>query len=182
MRSQKVLPFFSMGLRTFFRRDDSIVRSLLRLRGGRAHRIASAGPVTTQREHGPMSGPSAHIVRAPGRPRPALRPLFRSHPYNVPLGKGAGRCHPPGMLTLYGDRLWESPFVCSVWVALQEKGLPFEMKLLDLNKGEQRKPPFVERSIVAKVPTLDHDGFWLSESQALIEYLEERFPAPECPA
>jgi glutathione S-transferase len=86
------------------------------------------------------------------------------------------------MLTLYGDALWESPFVCSVFVVLREKGLPFEMKLLDLGKGENRKPPFAERSITAKVPALDHDGLWLSESRALVEYLEERFPAPEYPA
>ncbi|HYU15582.1 MAG TPA: glutathione S-transferase N-terminal domain-containing protein, partial [Candidatus Acidoferrum sp.] len=86
------------------------------------------------------------------------------------------------MLTLYGEVLCTSPFVCSVFVALREKGIPFEMKLLDLGKGEQHKPPFVAQSITAKVPALDHDGFWLSESRAIVEYLEERFPAPEYPA
>ncbi len=85
------------------------------------------------------------------------------------------------MLTLYGEALWESPFVCSVFVALHEKGLPFEMKVVDLRKGEHRRRDYVERSITGRVPTLDHDGFCLSESRAIIEYLEERFPAPEYP-
>jgi glutathione S-transferase len=87
------------------------------------------------------------------------------------------------MLTLYGDALWESPYVYSVFVALREKAVPFDMQTLDLDKGEHRKkPPFAERSPTVKVPTIDHDGFWLSESLAIVEYLEERFPAPAHPA
>lgn len=82
------------------------------------------------------------------------------------------------MLTLYGDALWESPFVCTVFVALREKGLRFEMKTLDLDKGEQRAEAFAEPSITGKVPAIEHDGFWLTESLAILEYLEERFPAP----
>jgi glutathione S-transferase len=83
------------------------------------------------------------------------------------------------MLTLYGDALWESPFVFAAFVTLREKGLDFEMRLLDLKKGEHRQPPFVDSSITAKVPAMDHDGFWLTESQAIVEYLEERFPPPQ---
>ena len=86
------------------------------------------------------------------------------------------------MLTLYGDALWESPYVCSVFVSLREKAIPFETKPLDLDKGEQRDPLFAERTITAKVPAIEHDGFWLTESLAILEYLEERFPAPQHPA
>ncbi|HWM85137.1 MAG TPA: glutathione transferase, partial [Kofleriaceae bacterium] len=85
------------------------------------------------------------------------------------------------MLTLYGETLWESPYVYSVFVALREKGLAFDLKELDLQAGEQRQQPFAERSMVAKVPALDHDGFWLTESLAIVEYLDERFPSPEHP-
>jgi glutathione S-transferase len=83
------------------------------------------------------------------------------------------------MLTLYGDALWESPYVYSVFVALHEKGLPFEMHTLDLDKGEQRTQAFAGPSITGKVPAIDHDGFWLTESLALHEYIDERFPAPD---
>ena len=85
------------------------------------------------------------------------------------------------MLTLYGDALWESPYVCSVFVSLREKGIPFETKPLDLAKGEQRDPSFAQRSITAKVPAIENDGFWLTESMAILEYIEERFPAPQHP-
>lgn len=83
------------------------------------------------------------------------------------------------MLTLYGEPSWDSPFVYSAFVAMREKGLPFDVVAVDLGAGEHRRPPFSDRSLTAKVPALDHDGFWLSESVAIVEYLEERFPAPE---
>ncbi|HTE53054.1 MAG TPA: glutathione transferase [Kofleriaceae bacterium] len=85
------------------------------------------------------------------------------------------------MLTLYGDALWESPYVFSVFVALREKGLDFDTVVIDLERGEQRQAPFAVASLTAKVPAIEHDGFWLTESLAIVEYLEERFPAPDHP-
>ncbi|HKE16987.1 MAG TPA: glutathione transferase [Kofleriaceae bacterium] len=86
------------------------------------------------------------------------------------------------MLTLYGDALWESPYVFSAFVSLREKRLEFETKTFDLDRGEHRQPSFTEPTITGKVPALEHDGFWLTESLAIVEYLEERFPAPQHPA
>ena len=71
--------------------------------------------------------------------------------------------------------------MCSVFVSLREKAIPFETRPLDLEKGEQRNPSFAQRSITAKVPAIEHDGFWLTESMAILEYIEERFPAPQHP-
>jgi glutathione S-transferase len=81
-------------------------------------------------------------------------------------------------LTLYGDLLLESPYVMSAYVALCEKGCPFEVRLLDLRAGAQRSPDFAGPTLTGKVPALEHDGFWLTESLAIVEYLEEVFPAP----
>lgn len=86
------------------------------------------------------------------------------------------------MLTLYGDASWESPYVLSVYVTLREKGLDFETVVLDLHRGEHRQQPYAASSLTGKVPGLEHDGFWLSESIAIVEYLEERFPAPAHPS
>jgi glutathione S-transferase len=83
------------------------------------------------------------------------------------------------MITLFGETHWESPFVMTVFVALKEKGLAFEEQELDLQAGEQRSGDFPARSLTARVPALDVDGFVLSESLAIVEYLEERFPPPE---
>ena len=81
-------------------------------------------------------------------------------------------------LVFYADSHFDSPYVFSVFVALREKGLPFEVSALDLDRGEQRAPRFRDRSLTARVPTIDHDGLVLSESLAIIEYLDETFPAP----
>src|SRR2546429_318388 len=80
------------------------------------------------------------------------------------------------MLKLYSDRFWISPWVFSCFVTLKEKGLPFEVVDLALDKKETRKPDYAQATLTAKVPGLDHDGFWLSESAAIIEYLDETFP------
>jgi|HubBroStandDraft_2_1064218.scaffolds.fasta_scaffold20719_1 glutathione S-transferase len=82
-------------------------------------------------------------------------------------------------LTLYGNTHWTSPYVLSVFVALREKRLPFEVKTVALDEGEQRSAAFAARSLTARVPTLLDDDFPLSESSAIIEYLEDAYPAPK---
>lgn len=82
------------------------------------------------------------------------------------------------MLTLYGESNFDSPFVFTVFVALVEKKVPFEFRVIDLAKGAQRSPEFVQRSLTARVPTIDDGDFSLSESLAILEYLEETRPAP----
>jgi glutathione S-transferase len=85
-------------------------------------------------------------------------------------------------IELYSDRFWISPYVFSVYVTLKEKGLPFETRLVQLDAGEHRKPEYLGRFITGKVPSLSHGGFFLAESSAIVEYLEEVFPAPRYPA
>jgi glutathione S-transferase len=85
------------------------------------------------------------------------------------------------MTTLYADALWESPWVFSVLVALEEKRVPYQTQILDLDRGEQRNPEFVSRTLTARVPTLEHEGFYLGESTAILEYLDDVFPAPGHP-
>lgn len=85
-------------------------------------------------------------------------------------------------LVLFGNTPLTSPYVMSVFVALHEKGLPFEFKQLNLERGEQLSEPFISQSITNRVPVLAHGDFWLAESSAITEYLDERFPSPEYPA
>jgi glutathione S-transferase len=84
-------------------------------------------------------------------------------------------------LELFGNSRVTSPYVLSVYAALIEKGLPFDLTLLDLEKGEQHRPDFVAHSVTNRVPTLRHGQVWISESLAILEYLEEAFPAPRYP-
>jgi len=65
-----------------------------------------------------------------------------------------------------------------VRIVLQEKGLPWDGKILDLLRGDQFQPEYRKLNPKAVVPTLVHDGRTISESRVIIEYLEEAFPSP----
>lgn len=82
-------------------------------------------------------------------------------------------------LKLYVDSLHSSPYAMSVFVTLKEKGLPFEMEAIDLEAGQNLAQPYRDLALTARVPALVHDGFVLTESSAISEYLDEVFPAPE---
>jgi glutathione S-transferase len=79
------------------------------------------------------------------------------------------------------DDRYISPYVFSAFVALKEKGLTFRVEELELAAGAAREPGFRARSITARVPALEHDGFVLAESSAIVEYLEDSFPPPRWP-
>ncbi|CZZ95474.1 glutathione S-transferase [Bordetella ansorpii] len=85
-------------------------------------------------------------------------------------------------LTLYVDAAFLSPYAMSAFVALAEKGLPMQLRPVDLGCGEQRMRPYLARSLTGRVPALTHEDFHLAESCAIAQYLEEAFPAPGHPA
>ncbi|KAL7070089.1 hypothetical protein ACQ4LE_010953 [Meloidogyne hapla] len=65
-----------------------------------------------------------------------------------------------------------------VRIALNLKGIKYEQKTINLLKGEQRKDE--QHLPFALVPAFSHNNFLLTESMAIIEYLEEKFP--DCPS
>lgn len=79
-------------------------------------------------------------------------------------------------MILHGDTFWISPYFFSCFVALREKGLAFDVVPVALERGEQRETSYRERSLTGRVPVLDHDGFVLAESSAIVDYLDEAFP------
>jgi glutathione S-transferase len=64
----------------------------------------------------------------------------------------------------------------SAFVALKEKQLSFEFVTLDLKARENYQENYRDISLTCKIPTLVHDGFALSESSAIAQYLEEITP------
>jgi glutathione S-transferase len=87
------------------------------------------------------------------------------------------------MLLLYVDSQFISPYAMSAYVGLLEKGLPFDTETIDLAAKRNLAPDFSSTSITRRVPTLLHDGFALSESSAICEYIDETFSgAPLYPA
>src|SRR5262245_15082406 len=81
-------------------------------------------------------------------------------------------------LVLHVDGFWNSPYAFSVFVCLKEKGLPFETREVNLHEQAQRSPDFKAKSVTARVPVLEHGAFRLSESSAIVEYLEDTFAPP----
>lgn len=81
--------------------------------------------------------------------------------------------------TLYVDKTLTSPYAMSVYVTLIEKNLPFSLQLVDLDAGEHQAPAYRDLGLTGRVPTLVDGDFALSESTAIVEYLEEQFPAPD---
>lgn len=79
---------------------------------------------------------------------------------------------------LFGNANWTSPYVLSCFVTLREKRIPFEVKDISLHDGGHHESTFVQQSLTSRVPALVGDDIALSESSAIVEYLEERFPAP----
>ena len=71
---------------------------------------------------------------------------------------------------------WLSPFSRKVRIALYEKGLEVEMVV---EKYWDRRQDFLAMNPAGQVPVLtEPDGAVLSDSQAIVEYLEECHPEP----
>jgi len=79
------------------------------------------------------------------------------------------------MLTLYHGRT----SVCSIKarLALAEKGVPFDSKLMTL-RGDQFEPDYMKLNPNAVVPTIVHDGRVVIESTVVMHYVDEAFPGP----
>lgn len=81
-------------------------------------------------------------------------------------------------LTLFVDAQYASPYAMSAFVALTVKQLPFDLRTVDLSTAANHAPAFAALSLTHRVPTLVHDGFALSESSAIDEYVDEVFAGP----
>lgn len=77
-------------------------------------------------------------------------------------------------VTLY--HYWRSSCSWRVRWALAIKKIKYQDVAINLLKNEQRSPQYLSVNPSGLVPTLAIDGMHLSESLAIIEYLEESFP------
>ena len=65
-----------------------------------------------------------------------------------------------------------------VRIALAIKGLPYDYVAVHIARGDHKKPPYVDLSADTLVPLLEIDGQKLSQSMAIIEYLDDKHPSP----
>jgi glutathione S-transferase len=80
------------------------------------------------------------------------------------------------MVELY--HFWSS--VCSVRVrmALEEKGVAWTSRYVDLFKFDQMRPDYLAINPDGVVPTLVHDGQVVRESSIICEYIDDAFEGP----
>ena len=69
-----------------------------------------------------------------------------------------------------------SPYAWKVWLVLEHKGIPYNLKVLSFDKEETKAPGFLAINPRGKVPTIVDNGFAIWESGPVAEYLEEQYP------
>uniref|UniRef100_A0A803QYU1 glutathione transferase n=1 Tax=Cannabis sativa TaxID=3483 RepID=A0A803QYU1_CANSA len=71
---------------------------------------------------------------------------------------------------------WRSSCSFRVRIALNLKGLHYDYEAVNLVKGEQRNPEFVKLNPIGYVPVLVDGDIVLSDSFAILLYLDEKYP------
>lgn len=69
-----------------------------------------------------------------------------------------------------------SPYAWRVWLALEHKGAPYELRSVSFDAGDLKSPAFTSINPRQRVPAITDDGFSLYESAAIMEYIEDRWP------
>jgi glutathione S-transferase len=75
--------------------------------------------------------------------------------------------------------LYYAPLTCALapYVTLTEAGAPFEVRPVNLRKGENRTPEYLRLNPKHQVPTLVVDGQPLTENVAMQIWINRNFPA-----
>ena len=79
-------------------------------------------------------------------------------------------------VTLYG--FWRSLAAYRVRVALNLKGIAFEEIAINLAAGEQYGEAYESLNPQHVVPLLKHDGHEVTQSMAILEYIDDIWPTP----
>jgi glutathione S-transferase len=70
-----------------------------------------------------------------------------------------------------------SPWAWRVWLQLEHKQLPYELKPVSFSARDNHKPEFLALNPRHKVPLIVDGDFSLYESATITEYLEDAYPA-----
>ena len=79
---------------------------------------------------------------------------------------------PPHGITLYHSPA--SRAFTAYWM-LEELGVPFDVRSIDIRRGEQKSPAYLKLNPAGKVPTLTDGQLVVSENPAIAIYLADRY-------
>ncbi len=85
----------------------------------------------------------------------------------------------PGVLRLYYDPA--STTCRPIILFASETGIPLDYQLVDLFSDENRSEVYTRLNPNQAVPVLEHDGFVLTESSAILKYLADLTDSPAYP-
>jgi len=103
--------------------------------------------------------------------------LAQSRSFALSANWGGRLRYPRRVLELY---TWDSPSGEKVHLAVEELGIDVEVKPVDLRRGEQRSPWFLELNPAGRVPVLvvrsdgEEEPLVLRDSASILVYLAER--------
>ena len=72
------------------------------------------------------------------------------------------------MITIHG--IPGSPYGRAALIACIEKNAPYRLRAV--KPGEHKQPAYLAHHPFGRIPTLEDDGFWLYETQAIIRYVD----------
>ncbi|KAI0079304.1 glutathione S-transferase C-terminal-like protein [Panus rudis PR-1116 ss-1] len=96
------------------------------------------------------------------------------HIHPVATGRAAetvAQHQDPQDLVFYAG--WFCPYVQRVWIALEERGIPYQYKEVNPYKKEKH---FLDINPKGLVPAIEYQGKALYESLILVEFLEDAYP------
>ncbi|XP_034498373.1 glutathione S-transferase theta-1 isoform X1 [Ailuropoda melanoleuca] len=70
-----------------------------------------------------------------------------------------------------------SPPCRAIYIFAMKNGIPFELRSVELGRGEHLKPEFLKVNPLGKVPALKDGDFLLAESVAILLYLSRKYHA-----
>ena len=73
---------------------------------------------------------------------------------------------------------WRSTAAYRVRIALHYKNISFESISIDLLNQQQFSPDFTKINPQQRIPSIEDNGITVSQSLAILEYLEEAYPSP----
>ncbi len=78
-------------------------------------------------------------------------------------------------IKVYGSPV--STCTLRVLTTLIEKGIPYQLVPIALNKGDQKSAEHIAKQPFGRIPVLDDDGFLIYESRAICRYIAKKYAA-----